>query len=129
MARDKDAKEVDLTASLGILLDSEKWKIKDVIPDSPAARAGIPAGATLVAVGGRAFDEAWLRDRVRATADTAGPLELLVRNGEFYRSHSLEYHAGGRYPRLVRIEGAPDLLTPMIAPRASASVPRPLPAP
>jgi hypothetical protein len=57
-----------------------------------------------------------LRDAVKASPER--PVELLIKNGEFYETHRLEYSGGERYPHLVRNESAPDLLTQVIAPKA-----------
>ena len=44
--------------------------------------------------------------------------ELLVDNGEFYRTSKLQYRGGQRYPHLVRAAGAPDLLSEILASHA-----------
>ena len=70
----------------------------------------------LVAENGREFTPTDLREAVKASAQR--PVELLIKNGEFYETHRLEYRGGERYPHLVRDESAPDLLTQVIAPKA-----------
>jgi hypothetical protein len=44
-------------------------------------------------------------------------LELLVKTGDHYRTARLEWKGGLRYPRLERIDGTPDLLSAIYAPR------------
>ena len=45
------------------------------------------------------------------------PLELLIKDGEYYKAYRVDYHGGERYPHLVRDESTADLLTEIIAPR------------
>ena len=58
----------------------------------------------------------WPREITAASAQRQGPIELLVRQGELFRTQRVDYHGGTRYPHLVRTAGA-DLLTAMQAPR------------
>jgi hypothetical protein len=41
---------------------------------------------------------------------------LLIKSGDFYQVHRIDYHGGERYPHLVRNEAAPDVLSQIIAP-------------
>jgi predicted metalloprotease with PDZ domain len=105
----------DLSYSLGIDVDKE-GAVRDVRVGSPADLAGVAPGAKLVAVDGLAWSVDRLTDAVTASAQRQGPIELLVRQGELFRTHRVDYHGGARYPHLVRTAGA-DLLTAMQAPR------------
>lgn len=114
---------VDLSYSLGLTLRREEGTpedgmIVDVIPDSPAARAGLGPGMKLVAANGRAWSPEILREAVRAAKGATVPIELLVANAEFYKTYALDYHDGERYPHLVRDTARPDLLGEIIKPRA-----------
>ena len=53
---------------------------------------------------------------------TGGKLELLLENGEFFRTHAFDYHAGPKYPRLERLNSdfTADLLSQIIKPRVQA---------
>ena len=46
------------------------------------------------------------------------PIELLLRNGDQYRTVALDYHGGLRYPHLERDEAASDRLTDILSPRS-----------
>jgi len=70
-------------------------------------------------VNGRQFTATVLREAAARTATDAKPVELLVKNGEFYQTHRVEYRGGERYPHLVRDPAAPDLLTAIIAPKVN----------
>src|SRR5262249_9894009 len=116
-ARASAREEIDLRFSLGMLLKEKDGEIRDVLPGTPAAKAGIPPGAKLVAVNGRHWSKDVLLDAVKATRE-GGALELLVDNGEFYKTCKLEYRGGRRYPQLVRASG-PDRLSAILKPHAA----------
>ncbi len=120
MLRSQEAvqKTVDVRFSIGIAL-AENGRIDDVIPGSPADRAGVAPGMKLVAVNGRRVSPEVLRQAIRDTK-ARRPLELLTENGEFFAAHRLEYDGGERYPRLERDPTRADLLSEIIRPRASA---------
>jgi predicted metalloprotease with PDZ domain len=115
-ARASAREEIDLRFSLGMMLKEKDGEIRDVIPGTPAAKAGIAPGTKLVAVNGRHWSKDVLLDGVRASRD-GGPLELLVDNGEFYKTCKLEYRGGPRYPQLARGSG-PDRLSAILKPHA-----------
>jgi predicted metalloprotease with PDZ domain len=86
--------------------------------DSPAFRAGLTKGLTLLAVNLRAYDADVLRDAVTAAATPGSPpIELLLKDGSDYRIARIDWRGGLRYPALERIEGTADLLTPILSPR------------
>ena len=112
-------KNTDLRHSIGVTVNDD-GTIPDVIPDSPAAKAGIGPGVKLVAVNGRRWSKDVLRTAVREAKPRHHPLELLVENGEFFKSYTLDYDRGEHYPHLERDYAVPDLLTQIITPQAGA---------
>ncbi|HZS26354.1 MAG TPA: M61 family peptidase, partial [Candidatus Angelobacter sp.] len=110
-------KFVDARFSLGLSLD-DKGGIHDVIMNSPAWKAGVAPGTTLVAVNGRKFDPDILRDALKASQGNGPNLELLVMNGDYYKTFTLNYHDGEKYAHLVRDESKPDVLSQIITPLA-----------
>jgi predicted metalloprotease with PDZ domain len=108
-------KAVDARFSIGLALD-DKGGIRDVIIDSPAWKAGIAPGTTLVAVNGRKFDPDILRDALKSGKGNGPNLELLVMNGGYYKTFTLNYHDGEKYAHLVRDESKPDILSEIIKP-------------
>ena len=90
--------------------------IEDVLPDSPAAKAGLAPGMKLVAVNGRKWTKENLRDAVRATKTSKGPLDLLADNGDFFRTFGVDYHGGERYPYVERDPSKPDLVSEILKP-------------
>jgi predicted metalloprotease with PDZ domain len=110
---------VNVNASLGFNVNSS-GNISDVIPGSPAARAGIVPGGRLIAVNGRHYSADVLKDAVKESATAKTPMELIVEQDEFYSVRSIDYHGGARYPHLERIAGTPDLLEQLGKPLAAA---------
>jgi predicted metalloprotease with PDZ domain len=120
-------KGADLNASVGFTV-SENGTIGDVVPGSPAARAGIAPGAHIIAVNGRTFTTARLREVVKASSTATTPMEIIVRNGEFFATVSVDYHGGERYPHLERMTGKADwmeaLTKPLVPPAVPAAAPK-----
>jgi predicted metalloprotease with PDZ domain len=107
----------DLRFSLGIDLTKDGTVI-DVVPDTPAARAGIGPGMKVAGVGGRRYTKERMRDALRGAMEKKEPIELLVENGEFLKTVPVDHHAGERYPHLARIDERPDVLTEILKPAA-----------
>jgi predicted metalloprotease with PDZ domain len=114
--REKRKKQTDRRWSIGLSLDKDA-KIIDVVADRAAARAGASPGMSVIAVNEKKFAANVLDDAIAEAGTTHKPIALLVENGDYYRTLSLEYYDGPRYPHLVRIEGRPDTLSAVYAPR------------
>jgi hypothetical protein len=78
-------------------------------------RAGLAPNTTVVAVNNRAYKGEVLKAAVKAAKDGKEPITLLVRKGNTFRTISLDYHGGLRYPRLERIPGTRDRLEAIFA--------------
>jgi len=116
-AMQKDDKgAAEFTYSLGFSV-SKDGRLGDVRWDSPAFNAGIGSGMTLVAVNDLDYDKATLEDAVKAAKTDKAPIRLLVREFNRYRTIDVDYHGGLRYPHLERIEGKPDRLSAIYAPK------------
>lgn len=89
--------------------------LRSVSWDSSAFNAGLAPGAKIVSVNGEPFSvDRLVRSVVGAHA---APLVLEVEAHGRRRSVELDYRGALRYPYIERIPGAPDLLTPLLAPR------------
>jgi predicted metalloprotease with PDZ domain len=114
----EDADKVsNLSYSVGLKV-KEDGAIADIAFGGPAAKAGISPATKLVAVNSRQFSPGVLREAIQKAATDDQPLELLIRNGEYFRTYRVDYHGGERYPHLVRDSTAPDLLSPILASKA-----------
>ncbi|MGO8839239.1 MAG: M61 family metallopeptidase [Limisphaerales bacterium] len=113
--REGQRKYTDLSFSLGLNLGSD-GTINDVLPGTPAARAGIGPAMKLVAVNGRAWTADNLRQAIKSAATNSTPIELLIENGDYFKNYRLDYHGGEKYPCLERDTNRPDLLGDIIRP-------------
>jgi len=73
----------------------------------------------IIAVNGRRYSSDLLINALRDAQRSHTPIQLIVENTEYYRTVSLAYYDGLRYPHLVRIEGQPDLLGDILKPRVT----------
>ncbi|HEV2298931.1 MAG TPA: hypothetical protein VGR72_10485 [Candidatus Acidoferrales bacterium] len=105
--------------SIGLILDKEGM-VNDSIVGSPAYNAGVTSGMTVAGVNGRVFTEDVLEDAIKAAKDSSEPIQLLVIDNDYYKTVSVNYHGGERYPHLVRDESKPDYLDELIKPRAGS---------
>jgi hypothetical protein len=71
----------------------------------------------IVGVNGRVFTSELLEDAVKDAKDSSKLITLLVVVDDYYRTATINYHDGPRYPHLVREEGKPDYLDELIKPR------------
>lgn len=113
---EKRKKRTSRRWSIGLQLDKDA-KIIDVIEDRAAARAGASPGMTVVAINGKKFTAKVFDAAIAEAQTTHKPIALLVEDSDYYRTLSVEYYDGLRYPHLVRIEGHPDLLSAVSSPR------------
>jgi predicted metalloprotease with PDZ domain len=102
--------------SIGLTM-ADKGVINDVRWNGPAFKAGISTGATVVAVNGEDYSSDALKAAITAAKNSKTPIQLLLKYQGSYRSVSVDYHDGLQYPHLVRVDGTPDYLSEIIAPR------------
>jgi len=109
-------KITDLLFSLGVILD-KKGVATEVMWDGPAMKAGVTVGTEIVAVNGNAYDADDLKDVIADAKANNAPIQLLLKDSDQYRTVSVNYHGGLRYPHLERLPGTPALLDDLLAPR------------
>jgi predicted metalloprotease with PDZ domain len=102
--------------SIGLTMN-DKGEINDVRWDGPAFKAGVSTGAALVAVNGQAYSTDVLKDAIAAAKNSKAPIQLLLKYQGGFRTVPVDYHEGLKYPHLARVDGAPDYLSEIIAPR------------
>ncbi|MBI3715009.1 MAG: M61 family metallopeptidase [Betaproteobacteria bacterium] len=119
-AAQKENKRVDLMYSLGIIAGAEtfhgvdKGEVIDVLWNGPAFEAGLAPSMKIVAVDGEAFDADLLTAAVARAQKDKKPIELLVQNQDYYSTLRVQYGEGLKYPRLVRLDGSADRITPIV---------------
>ena len=112
---EKKAKNNDLTYSGGFVVGND-GKVISVLWDSAAFNAGLTIGSQLVAVNGRNFSGDAVKDAVEAAANGGPSPQLLVHDGDVYRTVVLDWHGGLRYPRLEKTGKAAGTLDALLAP-------------
>lgn len=110
------AKSTNLTYSGGMVLDGS-GELTGVTWDGPAFKAGFAVGDQIVAVDGQAYSADRLKAAITAAKGTKTPIALTVKQGERYRSATLDYHNGLRYPRLQKVGTGDAGLDRLLAPR------------
>jgi predicted metalloprotease with PDZ domain len=108
-------KSTDLTYSLGVMLDRE-GKSVGVLWDGPAFNAGLTVGSQIVAIDNVAYDGDRLKDSITDAKTKKQPIQLLIKRGDTYRTVSIPYYGGLRYPHLERIPNTPAMLDDLLAP-------------
>jgi predicted metalloprotease with PDZ domain len=109
------SKDMDLTNSLGALVH-EDGAVEDVLPGSPAGRAGLVPGMKIVAVGGVGWKARLLETALGLSPPR--PIELLVENAERFTTLKVDGPFAPRYAHLQRKPGEPDRLSDILAPHA-----------
>jgi predicted metalloprotease with PDZ domain len=123
-AREFTRRMVDFSYSLG-LSARDSGDIVDVHLNTPAYKAGVAPATRIIAVNGRQFSTMELHHAVADSAKSTAPILLLIKDGEYYKTLSLDYHEGEKYPHLVRDKSKPDLIGEIIRPHGSSSRPSP----
>jgi predicted metalloprotease with PDZ domain len=110
-------KITDLSFSIGLIIGKDGI-LSDVAWDGPAFKAGLTADTQIIAVNGNSYDADGLKDAITAAHRSGGPLQLLVKDNDSYRTVTIDYHDGLRYPHLERMEGGAASLDAILQPRS-----------
>jgi predicted metalloprotease with PDZ domain len=113
---EKSGKNNDLTYSGGFVVGND-GKIGSVLWDSAAFNAGITVGSQVMAVNGRNFSGDAIKGAIKAAAGKGAAPELLIHDGDVYRTVKLDWHGGLRYPRLQKVGTGQGTLDALLAPR------------
>jgi predicted metalloprotease with PDZ domain len=113
---EKKNKYTELTYSGGFTVGND-GKITSVLWDSPAFNAGLTIGSQLIAVNGRNFDSDAIKQAIKDAASGGPAPQLLIHDGDVYRTVTLDWHGGLRYPRLEKVGKGPGSLDALLAPR------------
>ena len=105
--------------SLGIRVSSD-GTISDVRWDGPADKAKLSPGQKIFAVNGVVYSSGVLRDAIRHAKGNSEPIHLILQSNQFVSLADIDCHDGERYPALVRIDGAPDILDEITKPVAAS---------
>jgi predicted metalloprotease with PDZ domain len=104
-----------LTYSLGLSLGAD-GSVQDSIVGGPAYQAGVTSGMKVIGVNGRMYTADILSDAISAAKSSGRAIELLVVNDDYYKTCSITYREGEKYPHLVRDAEKPDYLQEILKP-------------
>jgi len=110
---------IDVWYSLGIRVNKE-GEIADVRWGGPADKAQLAPGQKILAIDGQTFSPDSLKSAIQQAKGSSEPIRLIVQTDTFVSEAKIDYHDGERYPRLVRVDGTPDLLDDITKPLAKS---------
>lgn len=90
--------------------------IRDVVARSPADRADLAPGMTIVGVDGRRWNASSFAKTIARSATSHAPISVLVNDRGTFETKTIEYTGGLRIPYLQRT-AATDYLDPILVPR------------
>lgn len=102
--------------SLGIAATGD-GSLTQVIWASPAFKAGLDTGDTIIAVGDEAYSADRLKDAVVAAKGSKAPVRLTIKGHDRVREVAIDWHGGLRYPHLQKIGTGETGLDRLLAPR------------
>ena len=121
VSEEHERKFRDFRFSIGVVL--KEAKVVSVAWDSPAFRAGVVKGDTIVGVDGASFEGAdTLADAITAAKSgsvgaSPAPIQLVVTSGKRYRVVDVDVHTGLQSPPLGRTGDAAASIDGILAPR------------
>ena len=110
-----DVQQDNFSYSLGFVA-GQTGTVGDVRFGSPAWKAGVGFGWKLVAVNGREYTADLMYDALKAAQKSHQPIQVLLEKDNMFRTVSIAYYDGPRYPHLVRTGTAQQRLTDVVQP-------------
>ncbi len=113
-SKSQESRMKGVVQAAGVGLDIKNdGEIGNIVWDSPAFKAGMTVAMKVVAVNGTEFSGEAFKEALVLAKETKKPTTLLVKDGHAYRSVTIDYTGGLRYPHLEKVgteEGSLDLL-------------------
>ena len=106
----------DLTYSIGLTIDYV-GAIKNVLWEGPAFKSGLTVGNQIIAVNGTAYDIERMKSALTDAKTSGASIDLLILDGVHYRTVSVDYQGGLRYPHLQRVGKGKASLEQIFAPK------------
>ena len=117
---EKVAKNVDQSFGVGMVV-ADSGNVSSVVWNSAAFKGGITNGTKIIAVNGEEYSAEVFRKELKATTDKAHPLSLIIKQGTRYRTITLDYSGGIRYPRLEKTGEGDTSLDRLLAPKTGGA--------
>lgn len=111
-AAESASKTVDQSFGIGLIVKSD-GEISNVVWDSAGFKAGLATGAKIVAINGDEYSG----EVFKAALKAAQPLQIIVKQDKYYRTLTLAYSGGLRYPRLEKTGEGDGSLDRLLKPR------------
>ena len=111
------ARRADLTFTVGMTV-LDDGTVADVIHGGTAYDAGVAPGMRIVAVNGEQYSPDKLREAIGNAKTVLNPIQFIVANGAQFKSMSMEYHDGLKFPHIERDGAKPDYLGEILHPLA-----------
>ena len=102
--------------SLGVAVGTT-GDLGQVIWASPAFKAGLDTGDTILSVGDLAYTSDRLKDAVIAAKGAKEPIRLIIKGHDRVREVAIDYHGGPRYPHLQKVGTGETGLDRLLAPK------------
>lgn len=103
--------------TLGFTMNEDNV-IRDAREGSPAAKAGLTAHMKVIAVDGRKVSSDVISDALARAKKDKKPIAFLTELDGWYRTFDVAYTDGERWAMVERVEGKPDLVSQILAPKA-----------
>jgi predicted metalloprotease with PDZ domain len=103
----------DFTFTIGMIV-SDDGTVVDVTHAGTAYDAGLAPGMKIVAVNGEQYSPDKLREAIVSAKTVLNPIQFIVANGAQFKTMSMEYHDGLKFPHIERDGVRPDYLSEIL---------------
>ena len=107
-----EGKNIDQSFGIGLIVKGD-GEISNVAWDSAAFKAGLAVGTKIVAINGDEYSG----EVFKAALKAAKPMQIIVKQDRYYRTLTLAYSGGLRYPRLEKSGEGDGSLDRLLKPR------------
>ena len=114
--RGADPRGASFLDSLGLTVGQD-GALGQVIWASPAFKAGLDVGDSIIAVGELPYSGDRLKDAVIAAKTDKAPIKLTIKGHDRVREVAIDYHGGLRYPHLQKVGTGETGLDKLLAPK------------
>ncbi|WP_070156297.1 M61 family metallopeptidase [Sphingobium phenoxybenzoativorans] len=109
-------KLVDQSFGVGLTVKND-GEIAGVVWDSAAFKSGFTIGSKIMAVNGTEYSPDVFKAALKDSKDPKKPVEIILKRDKNYRTISLDYSGGLRYPRLEKTGEGDGSLDMLLKPR------------